>query len=63
MYQYRQDLKDHAFRMLFVILPNIVLSLFFWNFIPGSRVMGLPWELAVVFTGRFMSSKCPSEVK
>lgn len=56
LYQCRRDLKENALQMLCIIFPNIVLSLFFWPLIPGGLVMGLPWESAVPFAGRFMSS-------
>lgn len=57
LYRYRNDLRVHFPQMACIIVPNCVLSLLFWPLIPGQLAMGLPWERAVVFAGRFMSSK------
>ena len=60
MYRYRKDLRDNFFRMMGVLVPCALLSLFVWPTI--GRFVGLDAVRNLAFSARFMSTPLAIEM-
>ncbi|EGG07738.1 uncharacterized protein MELLADRAFT_52361 [Melampsora larici-populina 98AG31] len=54
LFRYRQDLYCNFVRIVIVIIPNCVISLFLWPFLANK--MGMNGDHSITFAGRFMST-------
>ncbi|KAH9815891.1 hypothetical protein DFH28DRAFT_1095144 [Melampsora americana] len=54
LFRYRQDLYSNSIRILIVIIPNCLISLFLWPFLANK--MGMNGDHSITFAARFLST-------